>query len=126
MKPPRYRHYKYGDKYINTLMCRLRVGRTYLNADSFKIGHSETDRCECGKKETVAHFFVCERFKSQQDELKNKCNSLIPTFKNLSNAKQLEIFLYGYNLKSEEYDTRNIPLTFAVQRYVLSTKRFTD
>ena len=126
LKPPRYRHYKYGDKYINTLMCRLRVGRTYLNADSFKIGHSETDRCECGKKETVAHFFVCERFKSQQDELKNKCNSLIPTFKNLSNAKQLEIFLYGYNLKSEEYDTRNIPLTFAVQRYVLSTKRFTD
>ena len=115
-----------ANKYINTLMCRLRVGRTYLNADSFKIGHSETDRCECGKKETVAHFFVCERFKSQQDELKNKCNSLIPTFKNFSNAKQLEIFLYGYNLKSEEYDTRNIPLTFAVQRYVLSTKRFTD
>ena len=73
-----------SDKYINTLMCRLRVGRTYLNADSFKIGHSETDRCECGKKETVAHFFVCERFKSQQDELKNKCNSLIqPPYREL-------------------------------------------
>ena len=27
-KPPKYHHYKYGNKYINTLMCQLRVGRT--------------------------------------------------------------------------------------------------
>ena len=28
LKPPKYRHYKYGNKYINTLMSQLRVGRT--------------------------------------------------------------------------------------------------
>ena len=107
-------------------MCRLRVGRTYLNADSFKIGHSETDLCECGKKETVAHFFVCAKYTAQQEALHNKFNDVIPKFKNFSNAKKLEIFLYGYNLKSEEYDCRNIPLTFAVQKYVFSTKRFSE
>ena len=70
-KPPKYRHYKYGDKNINSLMCRLRVGRSYLNADSFKICHSDTDRCECGQKETVAHFFVCRNYSAQQEILQN-------------------------------------------------------
>ena len=125
-KPPKYRHYKYGDKYINSLMCRLRVGRSYLNADSFKIGHCDTDRCECGQKETVAHFFVCKNYSAQQETLQIKFNDILPHFKNLSKTKQLEIFLYGYNLKSEEFDCRNIPLTFAVQKYVLSTKRFSE
>ena len=126
LKPPKYRHYKYGDKYINTLMCRLRVGRSYLNADSFKIGHSDTDRCECGQKETVAHFFVCRKYSAQQEILHSKFNDILPHFKNLSNAKKLETFLFGHNLTAEEFDCRNIPLTFAVQKYVLSTKRFSD
>ena len=126
LKPPKYRHYKYGDRHINTLMCRLRVGRSYLNADSFKIGHSDTDRCDCGQKETVAHFFVCRKYSAQQEILHNKFNDILPQFKNLSNAKKLETFLYGHNIKSEEFDCRNIPLTFAVQKYVLSTKRFSN
>ena len=126
LKPPKYRHYKYGDKHINSLMCRLRVGRSYLNADSFKIGHSETDRCDCGQKETVAHFFVCRNYSAQQEILHSKFNDILPKFKSLSNAKKLETFLFGHNLKSKEYDCRNIPLTFAVQKYVLSTKRFSE
>ena len=107
-------------------MCRLRVGRSYLNADSFKIGLSDTDRCDCGQKETVAHFFVCRKYSAQQEILHNKFNDILPQFKNLSNAKKLETFLYGHNIKSEEFDCRNIPLTFAVQKYVLSTKRFAN
>ena len=126
IKPPRYRHFKYGDKYVNTLLCRLRVGRSYLNADSYKIGHSDTDLCNCGQKETVAHFFVCGIFSAQQEILHNKCNDVLPKFKSFSKAKQLEIFLYGYNLDSDEYDCRNIPITFAVQKYILSTERFSE
>ena len=119
--------FKYGDKYVNTLMCRLRVGCSHLNADSYKIGLSETDRCGCGQKETVAHFFVCRNYSAQQEILHSKFNDVLPNyFKNLSNTKKLELFLFGHNLQSEEYDCRNIPLTFAVQRYVLSTKRFSD
>ena len=126
LKPPKYRHYKYGDKYVNSLLCRLRVGRSYLNADSYKIGHSDTDLCDCGQKETVGHFFVCRNYVSQQEILHSKFNDILPEFKNLSKARQLEIFLFGYNLQAEEFDCRNIPLTFAVQKYILSTKRFSD
>ena len=107
-------------------MCRLRVGRSHLNADSLKIGHNDTDLCDCGQKESVAHFFVCRNYSAQQEILQTKCNSILPNFKNLSNKKKLEIFLYGYNLESKEFDCRNIPLTFAVQKYVQSTKRFSD
>ena len=124
IKPPKIRHYKYGDKYVNTLLCRLRVGRSYLNADSFKIGHSDTDLCECGQKETVAHFFVCRNYFAQQEILHSKFNDILPKFKSFSKARQVEIFLCGHNLTSEEFDCRNIPLTFAVQKYILSTKRF--
>ena len=124
IKPPKYRRYKYGDKYINSLLCRLRVGRSYLNADSYKIGHSDTDLCECGQKETVAYFFVCRKYLAQQEILNSKFNDILPKFKSFSKAKQVEIFLCGYNLDSEEFDCRNIPMTFSVQKYILSTKRF--
>ena len=122
---------QYGDiisilKNINSLMCRLRVGRSYLNADSFKIGHSDTDPCECGQKETVAHFFVGRNYSDQQEILQNKFDDRLPKFRSFSNSKKLEIFLYGQNLKSEEFDCRNISLTFALQTNVLSTKRFSD
>ena len=63
---------------------------------------------------------------AQQEILHTKFNDILPKFRSLSQAKKLEIFLYGYNLKSEEFDCRNIPLTFAVQKYILSTKRFSD
>ena len=126
LKPPKYRHFKYGDKYVNSLLCRLRVGRSYLNADSYKIGHSDTDLCDCGQKETVAHFFVCRNFSALQENLHNKFNEILPKFKSFSKAKQLEIFLHGYNIDSDEFDCRNIPLTFAVQKYIISTKRFSD
>ena len=124
LKPQKIRHYKYGNKYANTLHCRLRVGRSILNADSFSIGHSDTDLCNCGLKETVSHFFICPLYQEQQQMLNDKLNNLLPSFKNLSNAKKNEIYLFGYNLNSEEFDCRNITINYAVQRYISSTKRF--
>ena len=71
-------------------------------------------------------FLFGRKYSAQQEILHNKFNDILPQFKNLSNAKKLETFLYGHNIKSEEFDCRNIPLTFAVQKYVLSTKRFSN
>ena len=59
LKSSRYCHFKYGNKYINTLMCQLRVKQTYRNADSFSKGLPESDCCECGQKETTFHYFSC-------------------------------------------------------------------
>ena len=124
IKPKKIRHYKYGNKYENTLHCRLRVGRSYLNADSFSVGHSDTDLCNCGVKETASHFFICPLYSEQQQTLNEKLNGLLPHFKNLSNTKKTEILLYGYNLQSEEFDCRNITITYAVHKYISATKRF--
>ena len=59
-----------------------------------------------------------------QIELNEKLNNLLPNFKNLSNAKKNEIYLFGYNLRSEEFDCRNITINYAVQNYISATKRF--
>ena len=59
LKPKKHRHYNFGKKHPNTLLCRLRVGRSFLNSHSFSIGHSDTDLCLCGLQETVTHFFTC-------------------------------------------------------------------
>ena len=45
LKPKKHRHYNFGKKHPNTLLCRLRVGRSFLNSHSFSIGHSDTDLC---------------------------------------------------------------------------------
>lgn len=124
LKPSRYRHYKYGNKYINTLMCQLRVGRTYLKADSFSIGLSESDRCECGQKETISHNFSCKKYQPQQNILFGKITEIIPKFSQYLLRDKVSLMLYGYNLASKEFDCRNISITFAVQAYITSTKHF--
>ncbi len=37
---------------------RLRLGCSTLNYDKHKIGISDTDRCECGERETAYHFLL--------------------------------------------------------------------
>ena len=77
IKPSKYRHYKYGNKYINSPLCQLRVGRTYLKADSFSIGLSQNDCCECGAEETIQHYFYCNRYIPQQNILFTKLNEIV-------------------------------------------------
>ena len=94
-------------------MCQLRVGRTYLKMDSFAIGLSDSDQCECGKKETISHYFSCKILKPQQDILFRKIDDVLPKFRKLSHKDKVSVLLYGYNLSSGEFDCRNISITFA-------------
>ena len=105
-------------------MCHLRVGRTYLKVDSFSIGLSESDRCECGQKETFSHYFSCNNYRPQQNTLFNKISEIIPKFSKYSHRDKVSVLLYGYNLSAEEFDCRNITITYAVQTYIIPTKRF--
>ena len=38
MKPAKYKHFHRGNKHINTLLTRIRVGRSELNQHKFYIG----------------------------------------------------------------------------------------
>ena len=104
LKPPKHQHYKYGNKYINSLMCQLRVGRTYLKADSFAIGLSENNRCECCEKETVHHYFYCRNYEREHNVLFTKLNEIIPKFCKYKKKDKISILLYGVNLTLEEFD----------------------
>ena len=49
---------------------------------------------------------------------------ILPKFKTFSNKVKLDILLHGINLQSEETDSRNRLIIFAVQNFILKTKRF--
>ena len=124
-KPRKYRHLNYGTKYSNSLWCHLRIGHSFLKGHSFSHGLSDTDRCpNCNNKETVSHYFSCYKYKEQRNLLDAHLSNIIPRFDKLSLNKKVNIYLNGYNLSSTEFDCRNITIALSVQKFILTTKRF--
>ena len=53
------------------ILSQLRTGACRLNCYLQKIGVTESDRCECGQKETVPHFlFMCQQWKEQRRDMR--------------------------------------------------------
>ena len=125
-KKIKVKHYSRGiSKYANTLHTQLRVGQSYLNSHGFKINLREDDLCLCHRSETVSHFFLdCFLYQEERDELLKKISQYLPRFNTFSKTKKLEIILYGFNLSNNEPDPRNLSIAFAVQNFILKTKRF--
>ena len=106
----------------NSLHKQLRLGRSFLAAHSFAINLHDDDLCICSRPETTTHFFTCFIYQEEQKILHEKVKKKhIPKFSTFSTKKQVHIFLHGIN---SEPDPRNIPIVFAVQEYILQTKRF--
>ena len=125
-KKKKVKHYSRGiSKYANSLHTQLRVGQSYLNSHGFKINLREDDLCLCHRSETVSHFFLdCFLYQEERDELCKKISQYLPRFQTFSKTKKLEIILNGFNLSNTEPDPRNFSIAFAVQSYILKTKRF--
>ena len=126
LKPKRQKHYAVGDKYANSLLCRLRVGRSFLNSHGFAINLAATDKCSfCNKPETIKHyFFSCSEFKNQQTTLFAAIHDFLPAFSKKSIENKLQTLLYGIYLNSPEPDPRNKLIAYKVQNYILQTGRF--
>ncbi|KAF2266566.1 hypothetical protein CC78DRAFT_143172, partial [Lojkania enalia] len=46
------------------IITQLRTGKTFLNEYLYKIKAVDTAACECGYKESIAHFlFSCRRWR---------------------------------------------------------------
>ena len=57
--PQKRRHFAYGSKLGNKLITRLRVGRSYLNSDSFAIGKVSSPTYMCHyPNETSKHYLL--------------------------------------------------------------------
>ena len=67
---------------------------------------------------------VLRFFKEQRDVLFKTVSELIQNFMKFTMKRKLDLLLYGINRNLNIRDCRNVPLTLAVQKYILSTNRF--
>ena len=138
---PKYKHKKVKhfsrglSKWSNSLHTQLRVGRSFLAADGFKINLADSNKCQqCtavpdqqlkSVSETALHYFLCcNKFDDKRITLLAKIKQYVPNFQKLNQKMQIEILLTGINLENEEPDPRNLGIALAVQRYIIQTERF--
>ena len=125
-KPPRYKFYSKGNKLSNTLLTRIRVGRSHLNQHQYIIGQVDSPECLCHcKEESPQHFFLeCFLYSRERQFLLDLIEHYIPNFSKLKKNHRLDIILNGLERNNPEYIHLNTTLTFAVQKFILKTKRF--
>ena len=125
-KDKKIKHFSRGiSKWSNALHSQLRLNQSNLNAHGFAINLKESDLCLCSRSETTAHFFLsCFLYQEERKVMFSSIAQYLPEFSSLSNTKKLDIILSGFNLSNEEPDPRNISIAFIVQKFILSTKRF--
>ena len=124
-KPKRHRHFSFGSKYGNTLLCRLRLGRSFLRSHGFAINLSETDKCLCGNIESSTHYLLdCAQFDEQRRNLFDSLSKIMPNFGTKSKFYKTKILLNGINLENDDPDCRNKQISLSVQNYILNTGRF--
>ena len=126
LKPTRYKHFAKGNKYSNSLLTKIRVGRSQLNQHTFSIGLTENPKCLCHfKEESPLHYFIdCFLYTQERQTLFSLIEHYYPHFKNLNKHQKLEIILRGVFIDNPDIQSTNITLTIAVQKFIMQTKRF--
>ena len=125
-KPPRFRHFSRGNKHANSLLTKLRVGRSDLNLHKFTIGIIDSPLCDCHfREESTSHYFLdCFLYTHERQILFGLIEHFIPKFKTFTKAKKLEIILRGFEIHNDDFIQLNSTLTIAVQNFILNSKRF--
>ena len=126
IKPVRYKHYNVGQKYSNSLLTRLRTGRTNLNLNNYTIGLIDEPDCLCHfKNESSKHYLLdCFLYTTERQILFNLVVHLIPNFLNISKNRQFRILTKGIHSDDPEFYFTNVRISLAVQNVILKTKRF--
>ena len=95
-KPKRHKHFNVGSKYGNTLLCRVRLGRSFLKAHGFAINLADSDKCLCGKIENSTHYLLdCVQFTEQRNIMIESMAKILPNFTAKTKSKKVEILLQG-------------------------------
>ena len=112
------------NRWASILHTRLRLGSHALNEYLFKINCSPSPFCHCGTgNETVEHYFLyCPRFAAQRASLFASAERMCGHYWSESND-QLKLFyiLNGFDIFNY---SRNYNFFQEVQRYIISTNRF--
>ena len=90
------------------------------------IGLIESPMCDClFREESPSHYFIdCFLYSNERQILFSLIEHYIPKFKNFTKSQKLDVILRGFEVKNQEYVSLNTKLTFAVQKFILETKRF--
>ena len=125
-KPPKIKHFARGKKQNNSLLTKIRVGRSDLNQHRFTIGLSDSPQCLCHhREESPLHYFIdCFLYPLERQALFGKIEHYIPNFPNFTKQKKLEIILRGIYCENPDFLSLNTTLTIAVQNFIIQTKRF--
>ena len=58
-KPPKFKHFSRGKKHNNTILTKIRVGRSDLNQHRYTIGLGDSPQCLCHHRdESTLHYFI--------------------------------------------------------------------
>ena len=90
MKPPKFKHFARGAKISNSLLTKIRVGRSNLNQHKFTIGLADSPECLChSREESPSHFFLdCFLYLPERQTLFDLLEHYIPKFKNLTKKQK--------------------------------------
>ena len=126
LKPPRYKHFSRGNKSSNSLLTRIRVGRSDLNQHKFTVGLVDSPQCDClFREESPSHFFLdCFLYMPERQALFGLLEHYIPKFKSFTKTQKLNIILEGFEIENDDFIQLNTTLTLAVQNFITKTKRF--
>ena len=126
LKPPSYKHFSRGNKCSNSLLTRIRVGRSDLNQHKFTIGLVDSPHCDCQfREESPSHYFLdCFLYIPERQALFGLIEHYIPKFKSFTKTHKLDIILKGFEIQNKDFIQLNTTLTLAVQNFILKTKRF--
>ena len=82
--------------------------------------------CHC-KIENPEHYFIdCFLYSLERQILFGLIEHYVPYFKTLNKKQKLDIILRGVDIENEEILPTNITITKAVQRFIISSKRFSE
>ena len=125
-KPPRYKHFSRGNKISNSLLTKIRVGRSDLNLHKFTIGLIDSPQCDClFREESSSHYFLdCFLYSPERRILFDLIEHFIPKFSSFKKSQKLDIILKGFEIENLEFIGLNTTLTIAVQKFIMQTKRF--
>ena len=128
LAPKRYKFLSRGDKRGNKLLTQIRIGRSYLNSHSFAIQLSQSPFCSCHfPDESPTHFFLdCFMWTEERRTMMGVFEHFLPSFSTFSKQKKLETILYGYDRDNDDIFKTNVTLQYAVQNFIIKTKRFTQ
>ena len=126
IKPIKIRFYAHGSKLGNSLLSRIRTGRTLLNLDKYTLRQVDEPTCAChAKQESAIHFLMdCFLYTAERRTLFNLVEHYVPKFTNLSKKAKFELLTTGLKSHDPEYDYLNSKITIAVQNFIINTKRF--